>query len=241
MTTGLTARQTQILKSIIDEYIQSAAPVGSSSLEKKYNLGISPATIRAEMAELTKMKYLKQPHTSAGRVPTPLGMKFYINQLMEEKELGVVDEVKAKEEVWDSRNDFDKFINEATQTLAEKTHSLAVAATDNGEIYKAGMKNIFDNPEFYDLQICHDIFSILEEVNKMHELFFERLTGMHPVEVLFGPELAWPSFENVGIIAKRFDVKGKRGAIGVMTAYRRAPSVIPVVRLIGNLIEVIGA
>lgn len=241
MTTGLTARQTQILKSIIDEYIESASPVGSSSLEKKYNMGVSPATIRSEMVELTRMKYLKQPHTSAGRVPTTLGMKFYINQLMEEKELGVVDEVKTKDEVWKARNDFDKFMNEATHTLADKTHSLAIAAMNDGDIYKAGMKNIFDNPEFYDLAVCHDIFESIEEVKRMHELFFERLTGMYPVEVLFGLELAWPSFENVGIIAKRFDIKGKKGAIGVVTAYRRAPSAIPIVRLIGNLIEELGA
>src|SRR5258708_39055838 len=101
MTTALTARQTQILKAIVDEYINSAGPVGSSSLDKKYNLGISPATIRSEMASLTKMKYLSQPHTSSGRVPTPIAMKFYISQLMEEKQLGVAEEVKAKEEVWD--------------------------------------------------------------------------------------------------------------------------------------------
>jgi transcriptional regulator of heat shock response len=156
---------------------------------------------------------------------------------MEERQLGVMEEVKAKEEVWDARSDFDKFMNEATQTLANKTNSLALAATDDGEIYKAGMKNIFDNPEFDNLAVCHDIFSIIEEVNKMHELFFEKLTGMHPVEVLFGPELAWPSFENVGIIAKRFNIKNKKGAIGVMTAYRKAPQVIPVVRYIGSLIE----
>ena len=98
---ALTSRQTQILKTIVDEYIAKAIPVGSASLDKKYNLGVSPATIRAEMVQLTKMKYLKQPHTSSGRVPTPTAMKFYINQLMEEKQLGVAEEVKAKEKTKD--------------------------------------------------------------------------------------------------------------------------------------------
>jgi heat-inducible transcriptional repressor len=158
MTTALTSRQTQILKAIVDEYIATASAVGSASLDRKYNLGVSPATIRTEMVALTRMKYLRQPHTSSGRVPTPQAMKFYINQLMEEKHLGVAEEVRAKEDVWDSRNDFDKFMNEATQALAIKTHSLAIAATDDGEVWKAGMKNIFDNPEFVDLNVCQNIF-----------------------------------------------------------------------------------
>ena len=84
---ALTSRQTQILKALIDEYIETAEPVGSDALDKKYNLGVSPATIRNEMVNLTKLGFLKQPHTSAGRVPTSGAMKFYIDQLMEEKQI----------------------------------------------------------------------------------------------------------------------------------------------------------
>ena len=76
MSDGLTARQTQILKCIIDEYIETAEAVGSEALEKKYSLGVSPATIRNEMASLTKLGFLRQLHTSAGRVPSPKAMKF---------------------------------------------------------------------------------------------------------------------------------------------------------------------
>ena len=81
----LTSRQIQILKSLIEEYIETAEPVGSETLEKKHNLSASPATIRNEMVRLTELGYLKKPHTSAGRIPTPMGMKFYVKQLMKEK------------------------------------------------------------------------------------------------------------------------------------------------------------
>src|SRR4030043_672361 len=118
MTDGLTSRQTQILKTIINEYISTAEPVGSEAMDKKYNLGVSPATIRNEMVALTKAGYLKQPHASAGRVPTPVAMKFYINQLMEEKQMSLVDEVKAKEEGGGSRDDVDKMMDEETHALA---------------------------------------------------------------------------------------------------------------------------
>ncbi|HWA52231.1 MAG TPA: hypothetical protein VG895_04205 [Patescibacteria group bacterium] len=237
MTGALTSRQTQILKSIIEEFIATATPVGSNALEKKYNLGISPATIRAEMVNLTAMKYLKQPHTSSGRIPTPMAMKFYINQLMEEKQLGVVDEVQAKEQVASAKDDFDKLMSNATQALANKTHSLAVAATDEGDVWRAGMKNVFDNPEFETLEVCQRIFSMIEEANLVHELFFERLTGMSPVEILFGQELSWPMLSDLGVVATRFDINGRHGAIGVIGPFRQAPNMIPSVRYFRTLLE----
>jgi heat-inducible transcriptional repressor len=237
MKSGLSARQTQVLKAIVDEYISSAEPVGSVALDKKYNLGVSPATIRSEMVNLTAMKYLKQPHTSAGRVPTPMAMKFYISQLMEERQLSVADEVKTKEEVWDSRNDFDKLMHEATQVLADRTHSLAIATTDDGEVWKAGMKNIFGNPEFADINVCQNLFSMIEEAQRLHELFFEQITGLSAVEVLFGPELAWPTSDDLGIVATRFSVNGKNGAIGIIGPSRLSPMAIPTVRYFKSLIE----
>src|SRR3989344_8768637 len=100
---NLTQRQVEILRSIIEEYITSAEPVGSETLEKKYNLTSSPATIRNEMVRLTQMGYLQKPHSSAGRQPTPKGMKFYVDELMKEKELSTVEEVSLKEQAWDER------------------------------------------------------------------------------------------------------------------------------------------
>ncbi|MGD0523258.1 MAG: hypothetical protein ABSA43_01725, partial [Candidatus Microgenomates bacterium] len=174
MVDGLTARQTQILKALIDEYIATAGAVGSENLDKKFNLGVSPATIRNEMATLTKSGYLKQLHTSAGRVPTPMAMKFYIDQLMEERQMSLADEVKTKEEVWDSRNNLDNLLDEATHALADRTKNLAVTVIDEGKMWQAGYANIFKNPEFSDMTACADLFSFLEEVKSMQELFFER-------------------------------------------------------------------
>lgn len=238
MSDALTARQTQILKALIDEYIETAFPVGSENLDKKYNLGVSPATIRNEMAALTKMGYLKQPYTSAGRVPTPVAMKFYIDQLMEEKQMSLADEVKTKEDVWDSRANFDKFMGEATEALAEKTQALAVSATDSGDSWSAGYSNVFANPEFSDLSVCRSVFELLEEQGRLHELFFERLTGITPIEVLFGEELHWPYFEPIGIVATRFSAGGHQGALGIIGPFRlNYPSVIPTLKYFRNLIE----
>jgi heat-inducible transcriptional repressor len=239
MTDGLTSRQTQILKAIIDEYINTASPVGSLSLEKKHSLGISPATIRNEMVNLTQSGYLKQPHTSAGRIPTPLAMKFYINQLMEEKQVSLVDEVKAKENVWDSRHDFDDLMEEATRALATRTHALAIGTTSAGDVWSHGHSYVFDSPEFFNYQVCQTIFSMLEEERRMRELFFERLTGISPIEVLFGEELGWKYFEPIGIVATRFHApNGEEGAIGVIGPFRlNYATIIPTVRYFGNLVQ----
>ncbi|MCJ7827900.1 DeoR family transcriptional regulator, partial [Patescibacteria group bacterium] len=80
----ITPRQEAILKAIIEEYISEAVPIGSEMLEKKYAFGVSPATIRNEMVALREKGLLAKPHSSAGRVPTPLGFRYYIANLMKE-------------------------------------------------------------------------------------------------------------------------------------------------------------
>ena len=95
----LTQRQIQILKAVIEEYIVTAEPVGSETLEKKYNLGISPATIRNEMVRLSDMRMLSQPHTSSGRSPTPAALRYYVDHMMKPKDMSVAEEVAVKEKV----------------------------------------------------------------------------------------------------------------------------------------------
>ena len=81
MSDDLDARKSQILWAVVDDYIASAEPVGSRTLAQKYNLGISPATIRNEMADLEMLGYLEHPHTSAGRIPSSKGYRFYVDGL----------------------------------------------------------------------------------------------------------------------------------------------------------------
>lgn len=241
MTDGLTARQTQILKALIDEYIETAEPVGSEALEKKYNLGVSPATIRNEMVALTRTGYFRQPHTSAGRIPSPVAMKFYIDQLMEERELSVADEVKAKEEVWDAKGNFDDLIEEATHALAAQTKNLAIAGTEEGKLWHAGYANLFSNPEFENLATCASLFSFIEEVSRMQDLFFGHPGPYSAIEVVFGEELGWPDLSPVGIVTTHFTVGGKKGALAVVGPIRlKYPYIIPTLRYFKDLIEEVG-
>lgn len=239
MSDALTARQTQILKTLINEYIVTAEPVGSESLEKKYNLGVSPATVRNEMSALTTLGYLRQPHTSAGRSPTPKAMKFYIGQLMDEQRMSLADEVKVKEGVTSAKGDLDELLEEAAHGLAQVTKSLAVATVDNEDkVWHSGYANILENPEFSNLESLSSILTFLEEVQGMRELFFKRMRGESPVEVIFGEELGWPGFAPIGVVGTQFQVRGMHCALGVIGPARLPYSrVIPTVRYFRDLIE----
>ena len=234
----LTDRQVKILKTIIEEYIQSAEPVGSETLEKKYELGVSPATIRSEMAKLVKAGYLRQPHASSGRIPTPQAFRFYVNQLLEEKKLSVADEVAAKERVWDVRFDFDKLMHEITRALAEKTKTLALAATEEGNVYHAGYANILQMPEFYDIDITRTVLSLIDEVERVQSLFAKDF-GEGPVHILLGEELGDDFLEPCGMVFTHFKTgSSRRGSLGVIGPNRLDyPMVIPTVRYFGSLVE----
>ena len=83
----LDRRKRQVLYAIVHDYIETAEPVGSRTISRRYDLGVSPATIRNEMSDLEDMGYLEQPHTSAGRIPSDRGYRFYVDSLLEPTEI----------------------------------------------------------------------------------------------------------------------------------------------------------
>lgn len=233
----LTPRQVDILKLIVREYIDNAEPVGSETLEKKHDIGVSPATIRNEMAEMVKLGYLSKPHTSAGRIPTTKALKLYITELMKEKEISVADEVQAREHVWDLRNKEEKFLQEITKDLAQKTHSLAVATTDDGGIYYAGYSHILDMPEFYDIDIAKNLLTILDN-SANFEMIARRIENQF--SIFLGDELEQEVFRPYSFIFSRFDVKSHscQGSIGVVGPARvKYESLVPTVKFFGGLID----
>ena len=234
----LTQRQQVILKHIIDEYIESAEPVGSSTLEKKYSLGVSPATIRNEMAELTDKGYLKQPHTSAGRIPTSTGLKLYVNHLMKMKDLSVTDEVGIKAKVWDFRDNFQKALRESTRQLAVRTRELAIATDNSGNIFYSGTANILDMPEFFDIDLTKTVLTLIDQFDYLNELFAraEETPGIH---ILLGKDLGNTYLEPLGLIFTSFGAgKARQGTIGVIGPSRcNYPMIIPTVQYFGDLID----
>lgn len=148
----MTERQAKLLAAIIEQYAEIAAPVGSIILAKLF--GVSSATIRAEMAVLEERGYIAQPHTSAGRVPTDKGYRFYVNQINDVPSLDddtpkLLDRsaraIDARVATYSDRTD--RAIRSAVDSLVEITHNLGLA-TIGDQLYMNGMGNLFSQPEF---------------------------------------------------------------------------------------------
>jgi len=237
MIDDLSDRQTQILKAVIEEYIEDAKPVGSEVLERKYALGVSPATIRNEMVRLTEKGYLKQPFISAGRAPTSKGLRFYVDRLMKEKELSVTEEVAAKEKVWDMRFDPDELMREAVVALAERTKTLAVGGIEGEHVWHAGEGNVLRFQEFYNIDVTHSVLTMLDEMDRINQLFFEG--ERTPLSVIFGEELGWNYFEPVSMVVGRFATReGRAGCLGVIGPARlNFARIVPNVRLFSQVVN----
>lgn len=238
---NLTQRQIEILRAIIEEYIETAEPVGSETLEKKHNLSASPATIRNEMVKLSELGYIRKPHSSAGRIPTPVGMKFYVKQLMKEKELSVVEEVALKEKVWDYREKTQQFLHQVARLLAERTHALAITTTNQGDFYCAGYANILDMPEFYDIDVTRTLLSAIDEDGYFAGIF-ANTEDDEDIHVLIGEELGQRMRGPYGVVFTHFSTsQNLSGEIAVVGPVRlNYNAVVPTVRYFGDLIETVG-
>ncbi|MCL4397768.1 hypothetical protein M1403_01935 [Patescibacteria group bacterium] len=236
----LTSRQIKILKHIIEEYIETAEPVGSEKLDKKFALGVSPATLRNEMAALTDKGYLKQIHTSAGRTPTPKALRLYVANLMQPKNLSVTDEVKIKEKVMDYKTQFEKALREATRELAATTQSLAVAADSDGDIYYSGTANILDMPEFFDIDLTRNVLSLLDHFDYLNKIFGQANDDSGKItHVLLGEDLGSDYLSSCAVVFQHFGTPDKHhGAIGVVGPYRlNYPRLVPAVNYFGDLLN----
>ena len=127
----LTDRKKKILRAIVESYIRDAEPVGSKTLAAMPDMDFSSATIRNEMADLTAMGYLEQPHTSAGRIPSPSGYRLYIDELMQDYRLSV-DETHSLNEAMESRlQEFDNAISQMGKLVSQMTNLPAYTVTSH--------------------------------------------------------------------------------------------------------------
>ncbi|MFZ5808395.1 MAG: heat-inducible transcriptional repressor HrcA [Chloroflexota bacterium] len=129
----LTERQKLILALVIREYIETAQPVGSESLQKKYRLDASPATIRNEMAVLTEAGFLRQPHTSAGRVPTEDGYRYFVRQLMGHIELPMDTRRTITHQFYQVGHDPDRWMRLAASVLAHQSKAASLVTAPHVE------------------------------------------------------------------------------------------------------------
>jgi heat-inducible transcriptional repressor len=124
----LDRRKQTILQAIIIEYVTAAEPIGSEALVQKYELGVKSATVRNEMAEMSDLGFLEQPHTSAGRIPSDLGYRYYVDHLILARDIDESDRNKVKSVVEDG-DALQVLLRDTVRALSRVTHLLGVATT----------------------------------------------------------------------------------------------------------------
>lgn len=185
----LTGRQIQILRAVVEKFMATGEAVGSETIDKKFNFGISPATIRNEMVYLANHGYLRKPHSSAGRIPTALAIKFYVRELMRERDLSVADEVSVKERIWQSRNQLDELCLEAARIIAERSQSLGlVMNADSNRLYHSGYAHLLGFQEFNNIDVTRAVLTLIEEHRQLREIFDYGKTE-EQVSVILGEDL----------------------------------------------------
>jgi heat-inducible transcriptional repressor len=190
------------------------------------------------MAVLTTEGYLEQPHTSAGRVPTAMGFRYYLTELMEEQDIPVVSEVAIKQRLWQERHELENLLRNTALALADETKEMAITITDTGKVYAAGAAYILDNPEFYDIELTRAVLALIDQYDTLHAIF-SRSQDEQQVRVLVGTESGLPYLAPCSIIYRHFDLgRGRMGTLGVIGPARlNYPTVIPTVRYFSELMN----
>jgi heat-inducible transcriptional repressor len=214
----MTDRQKQILSAIVEQYAEVASPVGSSLLAKVF--GVSSATIRAEMAELERLGYIQQPHTSAGRVPSDKGYRFYVNHLVASSELSAPErrgERALAARVQDSGVP-ERAIRNAVDTLVELTHNLGLA-TIGDQLYMSGLSNLFGQPEFIHPAQVQQVARLLDNL----EPWLREAAPNQPLSVYIGAENPIGRSAGCSLIISKFNSPySDRSYIGVLGPTRQS-------------------
>lgn len=239
---SLTERQEDILFAIIEEYAEVATPVGSVTLAKLFD--VSSATVRAEMARLEEMGFIAQPHTSAGRVPTDAGYRYYVNTLSEaDSRAKMTDSLKDKpvergnrvlEIRVSSQTRADYAIRGAVDSLVELTGNLGLA-TIGEQLYIAGISKLFTQPEFMDSERVQAVAELLDNL----EPWLREAAPGQPLNIFIGQENPIGKSSQVSLIISRFrSPYSDQSYIGVLGPTRQNYGrVMALVRHAGDILE----
>ena len=233
---NMTDRQATILSTIIEQYAEVAAPVGSVLLAKLFN--VSSATIRNEMSELERMGYIKQPHTSAGRVPTDKGYRYYVNNLASEDNNndGYDRNNRAIATRVSGSGEPSQAIKSAVDSLVQLTHNLGLATIGN-QLYVAGYSNLFGQPEFLDPLQSREVARLLDNL----EPWLREAEPNEALNVYIGQENPIGRSAGVSLIVSRYRSSySDHSYIGVLGSTRQSyRSVMGLVEQTGRTLEAV--
>ncbi|MDD4179699.1 MAG: heat-inducible transcriptional repressor HrcA [Candidatus Margulisbacteria bacterium] len=243
-TVELDERKRRILEAIARDYLHTAEPVGSRTIWRAYMPDLSPATIRNEMADLEAMGLIMQPHTSAGRIPTDLGYRFYVDHLMKSRLLTVKEEDIINEGLKSVHDDVEDALHQTLKILSHLLEYASVVATLNNKtrVYSGGFSKMLKQPEFSDINFARQLMHTVEEEDLMAEMVKE-YTTKKGITIRIGSENKFKEVKNCSVVMSSYEMKdAATGGIGVIgptrMSYSRVASILETLsRRLDNILE----
>ena len=210
----LNIRQQKILAAIIKEYSDTATPVGSKELVEKYNLKVSPATIRNEMVRLEELEYIFQPHKSAGRVPTDKGYRLFVNELMRRFELSEKERSILREELLKLKAQHEQ-LGKCIASLVSRVSGQAAFALLPHDTSATGFSQLVKQPELKDNETLQDVAQLIDHIDQHAEELIKQ--SHEEIEAFIGSEASVSVPKNMSLMVSKVKTKdGKAGLIGII-------------------------
>ena len=240
----LSERKKLILNSIVNEYVETAEPVGSAVLAKKYDVGCSSATIRNEMAELEELGFLDKPHTSAGRIPSGRGYRFYVNSMapyvMDKKE-----KMALKRAFSERMREMNNLVAVAADFIARMTNYTVIASDCFEEnplkcVYTDGVGNIFNHPEYYNLEKARRFINFMDKRDSIYKVISD-FEGENLMRITIGEENNCEDLKDCSVIVSHYyDRDGRCGGIGIIGPTRMYyPKVVASLGTISEMLHIL--
>ncbi|MFA5954400.1 MAG: hypothetical protein WC817_02605 [Patescibacteria group bacterium] len=215
MSQKLSERQAAILGCLIRAHIETAAPVGSLTIVERTRIGASSATIRNEMANLEQMGYLRSPHTSAGRIPTEQGYRYYLEYLVTPALMPDIEERRMRS-IQRSYEDFEERFRQLAKAVAEFSAEGVFLAFGKNNLYYTGLSNLFAQPEFREQRQLVAMGQVIDHLDEAVSEIFASESG-NDVTVLVGSDN--PFGRDCSVILLRYGSSGsntEKGLFGIL-------------------------
>lgn len=234
MTIDRIARQNRVLEAIVKTHVESALPVGSKHIARA--LGLSSATIRNAMSELEKAGYVKQPYTSAGRIPTDLGYRKYVDNMQRISELPEGDISSRMRDFVSEKRFFEEVIEATSQMISEITHYTGIALSPNNRLYFDGTYRMLEQPEFMELEIARNFLRAIEEKDELVHIMNRDLAVKGTI-IHIGRENMFEELSECAIITSTYKFRSRvSGNIGVIGPMRmKYEEVVPLVEALAEM------
>ena len=236
--TNFEARKKDILAATIDFYTKTAVPVSSKELAKKYRFDLSPATIRNVFAELEREGYLTHPHTSAGRIPTQRGYRYYVDYLMKEMQLINDEKSRIVSEYRKNIRQLEVLLDKTSQILSDLTHCTGIVSLQDGDrLFYKGISSMVEQPEFKNIEKIKSILQLLEAKERVLELINRDLEKK--IEIYIGNELECGDIDSCSLIVSHYRFHNKpSGSLAVLGPTRMQYSkVVSALEYVSELME----